>query len=222
MLDQFNTTAPRFYAACLASYNNGELHGVWIDASADTDDMAAPIAAMLRASRFPNVTVQCVDCDGHGIAAGAAFADSTPCPTCKGFGSVASAEEWAIHDREGLGDIGEYAGLDGIAARIELIDLADEIGLPAAVAMEFASDRRTGDELTGDELKDALQDAYVGSAESWKDFVQEQVEATHDMTSVPDWLEYHIDWDSMARDWEVSGDYNAYRDGGDLYFFTSH
>lgn len=25
----------RFYAACLASYNNGVLHGRWIDASSD-------------------------------------------------------------------------------------------------------------------------------------------------------------------------------------------
>ena len=47
----------RFYAACLASYNNGVLYGVWIDASTDVDEMQEAINAMLRGSKFPNVTI---------------------------------------------------------------------------------------------------------------------------------------------------------------------
>jgi antirestriction protein len=43
----------RFYAACLASYNNGVLHGCWIDASADVEQMQEELSAMLRASRVP-------------------------------------------------------------------------------------------------------------------------------------------------------------------------
>jgi antirestriction protein len=27
------TTEPRIYVACLAAYNNGNLHGAWIDAT---------------------------------------------------------------------------------------------------------------------------------------------------------------------------------------------
>lgn len=41
----------RFYAACLASYNNGVLYGRWIDASSDVDQMQDEISAMLRESR---------------------------------------------------------------------------------------------------------------------------------------------------------------------------
>lgn len=41
---------PRIYAACLAAYNNGRLHGRWIDASQDPEDIQAEISEMLAAS----------------------------------------------------------------------------------------------------------------------------------------------------------------------------
>jgi antirestriction protein len=44
---------PRFYAACLASYNAGILHGRWIDATSDADEMALEVAAMLKESPVP-------------------------------------------------------------------------------------------------------------------------------------------------------------------------
>ncbi len=45
---------PRIYVACLAAYNNGHLHGQWIDANQDTDDMHSEISAMLATSPIPN------------------------------------------------------------------------------------------------------------------------------------------------------------------------
>lgn len=41
------TTTPRVYVACLASYNAGELHGAWIDADQDPDDLLVEIQTML-------------------------------------------------------------------------------------------------------------------------------------------------------------------------------
>ncbi|HOP18449.1 MAG TPA: antirestriction protein ArdA [Amphiplicatus sp.] len=41
--------APRIYAACLASYNAGILHGRWIEVT-DPDEMVEAVAAMLAAS----------------------------------------------------------------------------------------------------------------------------------------------------------------------------
>ncbi len=41
---------PRIYAACLAAYNNGYLHGRWIDATQDPEDIQAEVSAMLRES----------------------------------------------------------------------------------------------------------------------------------------------------------------------------
>ena len=41
---------PRIYVACLAAYNNGYLHGAWIDADQDADDIRDEISAMLAHS----------------------------------------------------------------------------------------------------------------------------------------------------------------------------
>ena len=40
-------TNPRIYVACLAAYNNGYLHGAWIDADQDVDEIRDEIATML-------------------------------------------------------------------------------------------------------------------------------------------------------------------------------
>jgi antirestriction protein len=45
-----HTPEPKIYVACLAAYNNGHLHGVWIDAHQDAWTIYDGIAAMLRTS----------------------------------------------------------------------------------------------------------------------------------------------------------------------------
>jgi antirestriction protein len=40
----------RIYVACLAAYNDGVLHGCWIDAEQEPDDISSGINAMLKAS----------------------------------------------------------------------------------------------------------------------------------------------------------------------------
>lgn len=45
---------PAIYVASLADYVNGHLHGVWLDAARDPDEIHADIAAMLTRSREPN------------------------------------------------------------------------------------------------------------------------------------------------------------------------
>lgn len=46
-------TTPRIYVACLAAYNNGKLHGEWIDANQDADDLWKAINAILAKSPEP-------------------------------------------------------------------------------------------------------------------------------------------------------------------------
>src|SRR6266849_3316457 len=92
----------RFYAACLASYNAGRLHGAWIDASTDVDEMQAAINKMLRASPYPNVEVACPDCDAPTIpnappvtaAIRSRPPRSTPSTTMKGAGTWANIRGW--------------------------------------------------------------------------------------------------------------------------------
>ena len=43
-------STPRIYVACLAAYNNGYLHGAWIDADQDADQIRDEIAAMIAGS----------------------------------------------------------------------------------------------------------------------------------------------------------------------------
>ncbi len=43
-------SSPRIYVACLAAYNNGYLHGAWIDADQDAEQIRDEIAAMLARS----------------------------------------------------------------------------------------------------------------------------------------------------------------------------
>ena len=45
--------SPKVYVACLASYNAGVLHGVWIDAAQDAGDIEEEVKAMLAKSRKP-------------------------------------------------------------------------------------------------------------------------------------------------------------------------
>jgi antirestriction protein len=46
---------PRIYAACLASYNNAQLHGEWIDCDQDSDDIMAEIKTMLSNSPMAKI-----------------------------------------------------------------------------------------------------------------------------------------------------------------------
>lgn len=48
------SVTPSIYVACLAAYNNGFLHGKWIDATQEPDEIKAEISKMLAASPIPN------------------------------------------------------------------------------------------------------------------------------------------------------------------------
>jgi antirestriction protein len=49
-------SSPQIYVACLAAYNNGKLHGVWIEfyEGIEADDVQAEIDAMLKSSPEPD------------------------------------------------------------------------------------------------------------------------------------------------------------------------
>ena len=93
-------TGPHIYVACLASYNAGKLHGVWIDCTFGEDSIWEEIREMLRASPCPNVTVEH---DGE---------------------QVPSAEEFAIHDHENFEgyEVGEYESIAKVAEVAEGIE----------------------------------------------------------------------------------------------------
>jgi len=153
------TDQPRIYVACLAAYNNGYLHGAWIDAAQEPWAIYDAVRVMLAAS------------------------------------PVEDAEEWAIHDYEGFGGIrlSEYASFERVSQLAAFIAEHGEIG--AALLDHYNGDL--------DEARQALADRYHGAHASLADYLQELTEET---TTIPHALRYYIDWDSMARDAELSGD----------------
>lgn len=48
---------PRIYVACLSAYNNGFLHGEWIDCDQDAEVIWAEIKEMLKASPMPDALI---------------------------------------------------------------------------------------------------------------------------------------------------------------------
>lgn len=194
----------RIYVACLASYNNGTLHGAWINASADVDDMQPAVDAMLRASKFPNVTVVH---EGN---------------------TVPSAEEYAIRDVDGpwLQGIGESARLADVARRLAIkgaieSEIRDE---DDALACFTAYDEHMGThyyaKLEPDEIASAIRDAYRGSYDSRGNWAAEWFEETGDIpANLPQIIACHIDWDSVARDMEINGEVDFHVADGECYVF---
>ncbi|MCD6047032.1 MAG: antirestriction protein [Gammaproteobacteria bacterium] len=45
---------PKIYVACLEAYNSGYLHGVWIDATQEVEQIYKEISEMLKSSPVPN------------------------------------------------------------------------------------------------------------------------------------------------------------------------
>lgn len=59
--------APRIYVASLSDYNDGRLHGTWIDADADPDDIKSSIERMLQRSPTAGAEEFAIhDFDGFG------------------------------------------------------------------------------------------------------------------------------------------------------------
>lgn len=61
-------TTPRIYVACLASYNAGKLHGVWIDADQEPANIQEAVDSMLAASSEPFAEEWAIhDFEGFGL-----------------------------------------------------------------------------------------------------------------------------------------------------------
>jgi antirestriction protein len=110
--------------------------------------------------------------------------------------TVWSAEEFAIHDMEGLpSSFGEYTSLQEIANYVELVDEFDHIDEDDMTAI-FADFRSI------DETREALQDRFDGIYESFRDYAYEQADemlACHDVKG-DNPLTRYFDYESFARD----------------------
>lgn len=129
-------TCPRIYVASLAAYNAGILHGAWIDATTDADDMRAAVSKMLAScpehgeefaihdyEEFGNVNFNEFDSlctiaaymelfEEHQDAAWSAIAyagdlDEAKSMLSEGYGHYDSREDWAEEHATDCGLIGD-------------------------------------------------------------------------------------------------------------------
>lgn len=224
-----DATAPRIYAACLASYNSGRLFGAWIDCEGkDGDAIRREIDDMLAKSPCPNVMRRkCAEC-------GAYQTDSTPyrensdfCgECCADFPLPAefkpSAEEWAIHDFEGFAGLikGEYPDLDEVAALAEvlaeddddkrrgLLFLVNDLGLSVSDAVAKCDEVRTFD---SDKFDLAADYAEELAADCIEDFDNRAGQ----------WPFNCIDWERAGRELLIGGDVSLYQQDGERFLVTN-
>jgi antirestriction protein len=169
-------TAPRIYVACLAAYNNGRLHGEWIDADQDAEDIWSEVQRMLAASPEPG------------------------------------AEEWAIHDHEGFGELrlSEWESIERVASIAAGIA---EHGEAFTAWLSYDADRDPAD-------LDAFADAYMGEWDSIRAYAEDYADSTGldalaDQAGSPYVV---VDIDALARDMEIEL-YAAPSGNGSVYVF---
>tara|TARA_R110002124_G_scaffold278874_1_gene451108 strand:- start:15554 stop:16093 length:540 start_codon:yes stop_codon:yes gene_type:complete len=148
------------YVADLAAYNNGTLHGGWIDATLSVDEIYAIINTLLKSS------------------------------------PEEGAEEYALHDYSGFEGlrISEHEGVE--SAHEKAVFIEEHGALGGAVASYF------GDDI--EDAKKALSEGYIGEYTSIADYARELTEDTHDL---PPYIENYIDYQAMARDMDMNGDF---------------
>lgn len=190
------TTELKIYVACLASYNNGVLHGAWLDVvGKSSDELYDEITKKIyMTSKFPNVLIDCPYCEAIGVIE---FENGKQCPACKGAGKVAASEEYAIHDHEGFhGLIGEYSSMKEVAA----------IG---AVAEELSEDdfeafAKYAAHVGGGDLPDVsdFQDHYHGTWETFQAYAENYADDTGLLQGVAEHIAQYFDMKAWADDLE--------------------
>jgi len=121
---------------------------------------------------------------------------------------IAGAEEWAIHDYEGVGNISEYESIEKLVAYAEFIKEHGEIGL---AVLEHYNNQI-------DEAKDALN-YFHGEHDSEEDFTIDFVNSIG--MEIPKHLEYYIDYKRMARDYFIN-DFFSIEYGSSILVFSHH
>jgi antirestriction protein len=115
---------------------------------------------------------------------------------------VEDAEEWAIHDYEGFGDvrIEEYTSISTIVAFASFFEQHGNVG--KAVLTEY-------------ELSDAeamLDNCYQGSFDSEVDFAWQLFDECY-AHQIPEHLRYYFDCEAFARDLFINDYYSVDVDG---------
>lgn len=171
----------RIYVACLASYNAGDLHGKWIDASQSPEEIHAEIFAMLNASPEPG------------------------------------AEEWAVHDYEGFGEISlsEWPDIGRVSKIASLIEAHGD-----AFSLWYGAQDAQSFEI--EELEEKFLEQWRGAHDSKEAFADYLLDSTGQLEEMPELAQRYFDFGAYARDLELCGDYSFIATQGQVYVFSNY
>jgi antirestriction protein len=154
----------------------------------------------------PRIYVACLAAYNHGhlhgawIDAGDADDMHDAVQKMLAASPIDDAEEFAIHDHEGLGDlIGEYTPLDKVAQIVIFLDEHEEYGQD--LISYFCGNFEDAEKCAAE---------YIGHYENAENFAAEMTEGAA-AENLPSWLENYIDWDRMGED--MKHDYITIDDG---------
>ncbi len=171
---------PRIYVASLSDYNAGRLHGAWIDATGELDEVYGAVETMLANSPEPN------------------------------------AEEWAIHDQMGFGNVlvDEHASLEWVH------DVAEGIALHNGAYAAWVATRDRNDSIATDQF---MCD-YLGQWSSVEDYAEQLLDdmgANTIVDQAPTWLQCYVTVDAaaFARDLVLGGDVISVASPEGVYLF---
>lgn len=128
------------------------------------------------------------------------------------------AEEWAIHDYEGFGDmyLSESEDIDKIAEAAFLI--TQHGPLFASLAAHF------GGTPGIDDARRYMEEGYRGAYDSLEDYAAELIEECYGdvLKGLPDFIRYNIDWEGIARDMDLNGDVITFRHDHKTHVFDAN
>lgn len=132
--------SPRIYVASLADYNEGRLHGAWIDAAQSAGEIMVAVRKMLRASLCPNAEEWAIhDYEGFG---------ALTIHESEDFETVARLAAGIAEHGEALAAYAEHVGSDS-----ELLDAFED-----AYLGEYQSGAQLAEELLeGSGIDDLIQ-----------------------------------------------------------------
>ncbi len=192
MVDADDSTAdPRIWVGCLHCMNGRRLHGRWFDVGTDPDELHQEVMRFFATG--------CQTCGEY----------EPECPECRAFAAPfpCGGEELAVHDHEGLGDVGEAYDLERLCGIARLLDEFEDRPVLAYLA------RVDGDV---ERAREGLREHYAGRWESLAEWAESWAE---DAGLSLEQLWPYIHWEKVARDWELNGDVETLDVGGTVHVF---
>jgi antirestriction protein len=214
---------PRIYVASLSDYNAGRLHGAWIDAEQNPEDIQEAVDRMLEDSHEPNILVRigvCQACEKRFRKQVSEPADAAPsvlvCPECEStnihVGDLTpSAEEWAIHDYEGFEgwELSEWERFERVSEYAQLI-AEHGAAWPAYVG-------HVGEEYA---TEDDFREAFCGEWRSEEEYAEALVDHLG-MLEADSTVAMYFDYEAFAGDLFMGDYWSTYAPGGLVYVFRS-